>query len=225
MKKAAFQSALLATIALALPQAANATLLVGFHDGSTPANKDAGSPDFTGSITGSSNLAGWNSTDGTYGPDSAPGVSGAPVATGTSFGFGGSGPRTISMVVTNTSLTNYALGYLLFDFTNDKGFPTNYAVSYSLSGGPSNVPLIPSTASAGTVVTGNGLNWLDVSKFLGITLNSLQTITFKFDTTNGGAIDNIAISAIPEPASLLALGCVLGSGLMVRNRRSRPSLV
>ena len=52
-----------------------------------------------------------------------------------------------------------------------------------------------------------------------------QTINFIFTSTSGVQIDNVAIagiSAIPEPASLLALGCVLGSGLMLRNRRIKP---
>ena len=47
-------------------------------------------------------------------------------------------------------------------------------------------------------------------------LGSGSTIQFAF--IGSGAIDNIAITAIPEPAGLLALACVLGSGLMLRSR-------
>jgi hypothetical protein len=48
-----------------------------------------------------------------------------------------------------------------------------------------------------------------------------QTINFIFTSTNA-RIDNIAvtgISAIPEVGSLLALGCLVGSGTLLRSRR------
>ena len=212
--------AILLGSAIFATQNASATLLVGFHDGSTPTNMDAGLAGFSGVISTSSNLSGWNSTDGSYGPDG--GLTGAPTDTGNSFGFGGAGIKSITMAVTNSTGSDYTLDRLLFDFTNDNSYPTSYAVSYSVSAGPS-VALIGSTASAGISSVGNNLNWTDVaSGLIGITLNNASTITFKFDTTNGGALDNIALtglSAIPEPASLLALGCLMGSGAFLRQRR------
>ena len=220
MKTSHFFLRIGAAILVVVPQIVSATLLVGFYDGRTPANADVAAPGFSGQIFGSQLLSGsWNSADGTYGPDSAPGVAGAIDASQTSFGFGGAGPRSATMAVTNNSGSTYVLQRLLFDFTCDRGYPTTYAVSYSISGGPSNVSLISTTPDTGSVSGVNSLTWTDVaSRILGVALTAGQTITFRWDTTNGGGLDNIALTAIPETCGLLALGCVLGSGLFLRSR-------
>lgn len=65
------------------------------------------------------------------------------------------------------------------------------------------------------------------ASFNGFTLGSGQTLQIIW--SGGFAIDNIAItgdlSAIPEPGSMLALGCVVGSGFLLRSRRRSSSVV
>ena len=51
-----------------------------------------------------------------------------------------------------------------------------------------------------------------------------HTILFKFtpDEASGTILfDNLALTAIPEPGSLVALGCLVGSGAFLRRRRRR----
>lgn len=56
-----------------------------------------------------------------------------------------------------------------------------------------------------------------------------ETVMFEFLVTQTQGIypvdtvwvDNIALTAIPEPGSVLGLGCVLASGLLLRNRRRK----
>lgn len=135
------------------------------------------------------------------------------------------------MTMSNASGSTYALGNLLFDFTNDFTYPTKYQIRYSLNGGSPVTALAygPTNNTGGTSGSSLSNNWTDVAvSLIGVMLQSGQSIVFYFDTTNGGAIDNVAvtgINAVPEPASLVALGCVLGSGLMLRNRRRQPAAI
>ena len=56
---------------------------------------------------------------------------------------------------------------------------------------------------------------------LGLYLPAGETINFKFTWASGDAmrIDNIGLVALPEPGSMLALGCLVGSGAFLRIRR------
>jgi hypothetical protein len=241
MKKAAFQSALIATIALALPQAANATLLVGFHnfDGTANAQTTTSMTDptdvgfaqsgFSGTVTkpvtdGASvdTTGSSDTTFGTYTGAIAPANDGA--------GRMASGNITFSL--TKLSGGSIALDTLFFDIAR-AGTGGTVTIAYqirnslnALVGSGSVASALPINSDYAT----NGGNWRDYALDLtgiggGLTLAANHTISFVFTGNPNFRNDNVAISAIPEPASLLALGCVLGSGLMVRNRRSRPSLV
>ena len=63
---------------------------------------------------------------------------------------------------------------------------------------------------------------------LGVTLANAETIKFTFSIDPGAGatssetirLDNIALTAIPETASAMALALLIGGGLMTRNRRN-----
>jgi hypothetical protein len=79
-------------------------------------------------------------------------------------------------------------------------------------------------------------NYLNYSKSLsGMILDAGETMAFMFsgrlsEQLPGGYsptafyVDNVGITAIPEPGSVLGLGCVLASGLMLRSRRKTNRL-
>lgn len=80
----------------------------------------------------------------------------------------------------------------------------------------------------GATTTQNDYN--DYSaKLAGLILGTGETMAFMFTgylANNPGNyqpsaiyVDNVGITAIPEPGSVLGLGCVLASGLMLRSRR------
>lgn len=114
--------------------------------------------------------------------------------------------------LTNDSGPAFQLDKLFFDARNSNTF----TVRYQLSGAPTAVELGTGTSAA--------TSYRDFSFDLvayNISLLAGQTIDFIFTSPSGTQIDNLGITAIPEPASLLALGCLLGSGLVLRRRPSR----
>ncbi len=128
------------------------------------------------------------------------------------------------------------LGYLVFDAaTSHLAFGLD--VSYVITSGAV-VPVPPAVPNllndqAVTFVTPTNPTIGDFQDFLvdltSITLGVGQTITFFFDAVDvspgatGGYIylDNIAITAIPETGSTLALGCIVGASAFFRSRRRR----
>lgn len=78
-------------------------------------------------------------------------------------------------------------------------------------------------------VSATSRNWSDfIANLTSLTLGPGQQIIFNWSAGSAVRIDNIALTgtlnAIPEPASLLALGCLVGSGAFLRNRRRGPAL-
>jgi hypothetical protein len=83
-------------------------------------------------------------------------------------------------------------------------------------------------------ITTSQNNYNDYSARLGLTLGTGETVAFMFSgltVSNPGSylpkslyVDNVGITAIPEPGSVLGLGCVLASGLMLRSRRKTNRL-
>ena len=232
-------SLLIGSAIVLAPQIASATLLVGFYNndqvGTADSSKDAGLTGFSGTISGPtmgllprSSGSGWNSADGSYGPDTSPGLSGPPTAdSGTSFGFGSANASYLQMTVTNSTGQSYTLDRLLFDITRDTNYPSNYGVTYTTSSNPTPVTVVSSGTPipAGNNATNNSLNWADVaSNTLGVVLAAGQSITFKWSTTGGGGIDNVALTAIPETVNFLVLGCLVGCGTMLRSRRRGNTL-
>jgi hypothetical protein len=73
-------------------------------------------------------------------------------------------------------------------------------------------------------------DYMDYCKLLDpVVLAPGETVMFEFSVVQTQGIyavdtvwvDNIALTAIPEPGSVLGLGCVLASGLLLRNRRRK----
>lgn len=214
----------------------------------TPNDSD---PSFSG-VVSSTTAAGttFGSVDGFYGPDSA--LAGG-VATGVPSVNNGriATSNGTTLNVKNNSASTYSLTSLLFDMasTNSLTGTGLTDITYQIFQGVTNIgsgalvttgkvqgantgdPL--ATISSGFNVefppgTNNTQNYSDfIADLTGISLGAGQNIVFTWATTGAVArIDNIAITAIPEPASLIALACVLGSGLFLRQRPRQlaPSL-
>lgn len=235
MKTKLRSAALIASAALTLAPAAHASLLVGWHD--FDQNSTNETPDFAAS--GFSGFVKKALQSRTEGGDTGGGIG---VFYGDSAFNSGSGSdgylRTGAnefstfFTLTNTSGSAVSLGTLFFDAA--AGYSNSILdVAYRYSNSTSY--LSPSWTAIGStlgslpvlnpnVATTSG-DFADFALSLTVgasplTLGNGQSIQFAF---KGGStyIDNIAITAItaiPEPAGLLALACLLGSGLMLRSR-------
>lgn len=202
---------------------ASATVLVaGFHDFDSATGLD-NTPDYQWNSAGisasvdratNSTPAG-GSGDGTFGTS-------ALVAAGANDGF----VNIISFTATRFSVANnkswdLALETLLFDFAgtnNSQTLTSTYVITEA--GVPVGGNTLPSvTSSTGFGPAANPTSYQSYALDLtGITLGAGQIIQFTFTGASGG-LDNIGLLAVPEPGSLVALGCVLGSGLLLRSRR------
>jgi len=230
--KDTLRSALYATVALATPQIASATLLVGFSDFDGSANSeghDYALSGFSGLAIDQGSEPSYNtggSLDGSMGTTTF-----SEFTPGTSDGY----LRSINagdpiIQVTNNSAGAYSLTSLLFDAANQGGGNT-VAVTYRLGLSGAWLSLFTTLALSNSGSAGASVDYQDnvVNLVgLGITLLNGNSIQFKFDGNTNGRIDNIALTglqAIPEPASLVALGCLLGSGVFLRQRRREPAVV
>ncbi|MCX6868827.1 MAG: hypothetical protein NTV46_22015 [Verrucomicrobia bacterium] len=230
-------SLLIGSAVFVAPQVASATLLVGYSDFAFTSNID-NTPNeslsgFSGVLTKSSTLIDVSTTggssDGFYGPDSTLGggvAIGGGVPNPTNNGRIG-GVAGVTLTVTNGTLAAYALESLLFDGRrNGEANPTTYTVSWSSPGGSGSQGGMAAVNGGGAPVT---LPYDDFKVNLGsIILGAGQSIVFTWSATDvTSRIDNIALTgltAIPETASLLALGCLVASGALLRTRRRAPML-
>jgi hypothetical protein len=205
----------------AFSHSASATLLVGFNqfDATTASEAhDVAATGFSGVVTKgaqpSVNTGGSN--DGFYGNST--------ITAGANNGYARILDSDLTFSLTNSSGSSIQLDKLFFDAAIQSGAGT-VSVKYKIGAGPL-VALSPASVTNNTASGDPGLsaNYGDFAlNLLGVPLlNVGQVISFVFNASPNARIDNVAISAIPEPASLLALGCVLGSGLMLRNRRIKP---
>ena len=121
------------------------------------------------------------------------------------------------------------LGYLFFDAATNTTTPAaNLVVTYRTSGsatGSFSVASLPSVNNSNTLgSTGYGdYAW----NLAGLNLTQNGWIEFKFDGNEYARIDNVALAsftAVPEPGSMLALGCLVGTGAFLRNRRRGAAL-
>jgi hypothetical protein len=223
--KVSLRPLLLASATLLMPQISSATLLAGYN--AFPTSAAGGSatetaPGFTGTFTGTtSSLLG--SDDGTYG-------AGLPVTTpgnannGAAFIDGlATAPTNFVITVTNGTANGYALSALLFDATTRENPSQQVQVAWTISN--------PGAAGNTSVVvfdTGYtaSKNFGDYSiSLLGNSLapGGVFTATFSYIVGSGTYsdlfLDNIAL--VPEPGSLMALGCLMGGGAFFRSRRRR----
>lgn len=233
MKLKKNNAVLAALAALVLPQIASASLLVGFHNFDGTATTETVGPSQTALPSGANNYAsagflgtltkngevsvnGGGSNDGTYG-DRNFGLANPTNADGYGRSLGGGDPI---FKVTNLSGSAVTLSSLLFDAATQAGGGT-IKVTYVMSTGESgnfttNKPLPTAGGS------GSNINFEDFAVSLaGWVLGDEEWIEFKFDGSPNGRIDNLALTAIPEPGSMLGLGCVVGAGAFLRSRRRR----
>jgi hypothetical protein len=223
---------LLGSAIFATPNASASFLLVGFHDfDATGADESAdyAAAGFSGTVVknGEPSVAGGGSNDGYYGNTVSPGFPGLNPGTnpGTNDGY----LRSIIagdpvFRFTNVSYISIPLASLLFDAASLSG-GSSFQVDYRTTASPSSWTSLYNTGPAPVVSGGPGAsaNYNDfAADLVGITLLTGKWIEFRFDTPTNGRLDNIALtslSAVPEPASLLALGCLMGSGVFLRQRR------
>jgi len=240
MKKS-LRSLLIGTAILAAPQIASATLLVGFHQFNNAQNT-VGSPEtphtadiesgFSAGIiesTASNNTGG--STDLILGQSHYNMGAGA-------YNDGYASIKSITnpgltMTLTNSTGFSYTLDNLYYDAVASfaKSSLKGVDVGYKITGDVGTTALSSVRSMYQTTFAEDDftdyadtiVNLLDQAVVLG----SGQTISFFFTMvgSTGGEvrIDNLGIdghlTAVPEPGSLLALGCVVGSGAFLRSRR------
>ncbi len=128
-----------------------------------------------------------------------------------------------SFTVTNLTDTITPIDYLLFDLRKDNmpvnAFTPTVSVRYVSTGtGGSNT--IDGGITGLKTSPDFGDRTFDLSSY-GISIGQTQSITFFFKLIGAGdaLLDNVGIASIPEPGSLLAFGCFLGSGLLIRRNR------
>ena len=226
-----FRSILIASAVLGVPQLASASLLVGFHNFSGGTSESATPEDptnyamtgFSGTATNAAgSLATVGSSDKFYGDSKSYGTG--------DDGVGGSAlaSHSKSLVVTalNGTGVSYNIDTLLFDaatLTAVKG-----GVVYYKIGSGTYTPLSSYTVGEAEI-NGGALSsdYQDFSMYLdSIVLPSGQSISFEFTPNTSSGVqrfDNIGIvgslTPVPEPGSLVALGCLVGSGAFLRTRR------
>jgi len=117
------------------------------------------------------------------------------------------------------------LGQLLFDAATNTATPiSGLYVSYLTSSsqtGSKTISSLPNVLDSNTLgSTSYGDYMFDLS---GLSLGKNGWIDFTFDGNPYARVDNVGltnyITPIPEPGSLVALGCLVGSGAFLRTRR------
>ena len=234
---------------LVVPQMSSAGLLVGFNDFDT--NADPESQDetvsplsgqviksvasFKGTATGS--------TDGRYGVNRQ---SDAPPLSNVANNNGylnlgvtpvGGGSGSIRFAITNSSTDVYTLTFLRFDLvttTIGQGAKVTTGGTALTIG---TTPVVTGTIGAGGYNLGaaeTSDDYFDITQPILLLIGANSTRYFDFERTNQGLdvrLDNIAfegvmgdLTAVPEPGSLVALGCLVGSGAFLRSRRRNVRL-
>lgn len=197
-------------------------LLAGFTDFDSSTLNEASdsaytAPGFSGVVNknGSPSQDARGSTSGTFGDSSIP----AP----TGDGYLRMGTSGLGFSVTNSTGSSVPLVAFLFDAASASGSST-FSVSYNFVGSTDpDIVLGSETASAVSGPSNSAAPYGGFSFNLpGVMLDSLSTIVFTFTSTSSDIrIDNVGLLAIPEPSSMLALGCLVGSGVFLRSRSRR----
>lgn len=227
-----------ASVLFGASQVSHATLLVlaGWHDfegsitNTEAADHTAGG--YSGTLTknnsaGSSPTGGSN--DGIYGNSDvvtpAFPVPNAPASNNDGYTNATSSvPAGVTFSLTHASGNRADLKWLYFDALKSSSFNTTLTVQYQIGAGAVTSlwsGLVAPNAGGGGVSE----NYTDFGIDLtGLFVPNLETVKFFFSTDQQVRIDNVAfIGVIPEPGSVLAIGCLLGSGLLLRNRKTRQS--
>jgi hypothetical protein len=222
--KASFLSlSVLAAAIFSISSTASASfLLAGWYDfdqGTTaPEAADVSGFGYSGvAIKQAASFGSGGSSDGYYGNSDIFASSGADgLARATT---GSSVVRPMVFEITNVSNTSgsFALKTLFFDAARSGG-GGGLTVSYRVGSNPA-----VTLGTTGPLSNANNTNYGDYSfSLVGAPVLAVgESIRFIFRAAaNSDAfIDNVAIVAVPEPGSLLALGGILVSGLFLRSRR------
>lgn len=233
MKPSKFRVSLLTLAAIAFAPTSHAMLLVGWYDFDNTSGDEAAdvtATGFSGNLTKNTDS---RSTGGDTGAGAPSGIfyGNSTIPSGTDNDGAvrlahGSGSATFSMI--NTSGAAISLANLLFDATATNSSSVLELV-YRIGTNPFSLPVtFTGLNPTGSTAAGAQADYTDLAfSLVGITVGNGQTIDFSFSIPNGttgGRLDNIAITAIPEPASVIALSLILGSGLFLRKRQSQPAL-
>jgi len=238
------RSLIIGACVLVLPQLASATLLVGYanftdingNTSNNSANPNGSATESVADVTGSYQAGGnlllgpglanpWWSGSGKYGADPATPIT--VTDTNTSLGTNGNVAVTFTM---NASLgAAYTLNNFILEVTTGSHGGSSYTLDYAIPGGASgNLANVTYTnwgdtsnppASGGW--TGQSISLSSIAGTFGV---DFSKIVFTLTSANGG-VDNAGVTgiltAIPETGSLLALGCLVGSGTLLRRRGPR----
>lgn len=205
-----------ATCTLALGSSASAALVIGFHSftagtavqagGSGTNYLASGFSGFYDPTTGINKTATGGSTDQTYGnitvDVSTPGTNNGYVSM-----FAVWAPY---LQLVNNSGSSVTLDKLLFDGASVPT-ATNVTVSYRYGTTGSFTDL---ATTALTTTTYQSFSH-DISS---LQLGNGQTIEFRFMGGSGGQLDNIGITAVPEPSAALIIGGLIGLSALRRRR-------
>lgn len=213
-----------ALLAFAAPSANATVLIAGFHkfnNNNASESADIVFPGWTATLTkaGIASVGNGGSTDGFYGN--------SDYAAGKNDGYlRANFYQAVTITLTRTSDPNPAHGTLenlYFDAATAIALQgVSATAGYRLPGDPQIYYFYPAAQPVPQVTPeGTPANYADFSYSLaGLPyLNIGDSIQFIFNGVPEVMIDNIAITAIPEPGSALALGCLLGSGLLIRRNR------
>ncbi len=204
--------------AITINNASAGILIAGFHD--FDASTTAESADVTVSgVTATVNKPGLpnvgsegtnGSPDGTYG--SGVDAQGFVLpAAGVNDGYLYAAATSIvplNIVIQNVSSgKDFILGSLLLDMSAMDPL-SELTVSYSLGSNSGSFPAVTNT-----------MDFSQEFSFAGLLLPVGETLSIIFQSSSGLiGIDNVALTAIPEPGSLAVLGCLVGSGVFLRSR-------
>lgn len=233
---------------MAVPQFASAAILFGgFYnfDGTDPESAEATLSNFTVQVdksTASSSTGG--STDSFYGFNVTGPISWTPPSLGPPVVIGDLGDGYLNLTsaptvfsIYNGTLATYTMTQLCYDLVSTVsgskadvkwkyllGDQTVHSVATSLS--PANASPLADYADFESGFPG-------VLSIL-IAIPAGETVLFSYTQngpTEGLRLDNIAflgetgdLTAVPEPGSLVALGCLVGSGAFLRSRRRNVRL-
>lgn len=190
---------------------------------------------YSGTVTKTTNSTGYGtpdfgygSTDGYYGNTNWTATSYSNYPTEVNGALVMNSTAWTQFAVTNINQPTTLIGYLIFDAkrTATTSPETKINVSYQKGAGPI-TPLFTNLNDVTGLTTYGDYNDFSFNlSGMGLTIAAGETINFLFALSNGGSptarLDQVGITMgipVPEPGSLVALGCFLGSGLLIRRNR------
>lgn len=182
-------------------------------------NGDFSVPDAGGNYTivnaGDTSLTGWTVVSGSVETDSTLPVFGAPTASGNpqNLDLDGNNPGTMSQSFSTSVGQTYSLDF----FYSNNIYGSGGAATVSVTGSSLSESISHSGATYGS------LNWSSFAETF-VATSTTATLTFAStdvpSSSTGILLDNVSVSAVPEPSSVILLG-LGGLGLTARLLRRR----